>query len=198
MSFLGDKQLIEGDIEQYGKMFVDLRCQMRKRSIAADGIHLVTEWETGGSDANNLQIHTAEKLLKEFPQTDPYDAQAFFDGIRDGFIIDRYEDNDGTPVKCLCYFPCSEILSAHEVCYEDQENSITLTHRKIDDIINSAKFRRENYTQAQLDKYHILTAARRELNIVINNAFTDSNSLQEGLNICQSVIDKFAKITEKT
>ena len=89
-------------------MLSEIKAMIRCEVIKADGIHLVANWENGGSDAVDEPIHTAEALLKAYPETKREDAEAFYAGKRDGFVIRHWTDEHGRKVVDTAYFPTGE------------------------------------------------------------------------------------------
>ena len=116
-------------------MLSEIKAMIRCEVIKSHGIHLVAEWEEGGSDALDLPIHSVSELIGEFPETSQEDAEAFFAGERDGFVIRRWTDEHGRKVVDTAYFPTGE----HEerdgrsgaMHISDDESEITLKYSEM-------------------------------------------------------------------
>ena len=86
----------------------DAKALIRVASIKEFGVHIVAEWEDGGSDAIDFSIHTQDDLIKEFPETCREDAKAFFEGKRDGIFVRRWTDAHNRKVIDKAYFRIDE------------------------------------------------------------------------------------------
>ena len=82
------------------------------------GVHIVAEWDDGGSDAVDLPIYTKQEFKSEFPEAESADIDAFFRGEQDGFVVRKWTDEHGRSVTDKAYF-CSD--------YDGADNKVTLT-----------------------------------------------------------------------
>ena len=108
---------------------------IRAESIVKYGVHSIVEWENGGSDAVDLPIHTKLDFRKEFPNVNTGDLTDFFDGKRDGFVVDRIADDarDGEMMTYKVYY-----------CVQETDDSITILDNDGDIVI-------ERFTEVKID-----------------------------------------------
>lgn len=97
---------------------------IRQESIVNYGVHSVAEWESGGSDAVDLCIHTIADFKKEFPNAKENDVIDFFAGERDGFVVDKIADDerDGEIITYTVYY-CVSVFDDH-ICILDADGDI--------------------------------------------------------------------------
>lgn len=70
------------------------------------GVHIVSEWENGSSDATILPLYTATDFKREFPDADTQQVLAFYAGRGDGFVVREWQDDDGSKVTDKVYYCC--------------------------------------------------------------------------------------------
>ena len=102
---------------------------IRKVSIKHIGVHLVANWEDGGSDADVLPIHSAVEMLQEFPTADRDQVQAFFAGIQDGIQVRTWIDEHNRLVCDTIYYQLEEISENQNevsILLEDDLHSVQL------------------------------------------------------------------------
>ena len=101
---------------------------IRSESIKNYGVHSVAEWESGGSDAVTQCIHTKTDFRKEYPQAKTEDITDFFDGKRDGFVVDRQPDSkrDGEMITYRVYY-CVQETPDGEVTIFDNDGEIVIS-----------------------------------------------------------------------
>lgn len=146
-----------------------VRQAIRKLAIKEGGVHIVAEWKSGGSDAHDLPIYTKEELIKEFPNTKPEDAEAFFNGERDGFVIATWKDShhNNEEVTDTAWYPMFSENEDGSLFIENDNEAVDISFRTIftrDILIDNqynAKKRIKKLSDDDLEK--LMTSLRMSL-----------------------------------
>ena len=94
-----------------------------QEEIRKHGLHVVANWEGGGSDALDIPIHSLKELLDEYPETDKKEAKRFFNGEIDEIVIRTWTDDDHDDEKVVdtAYWPIDFSGSGEVYYYEDND-----------------------------------------------------------------------------
>ena len=77
---------------------------IRALSCKTIGVHIVAEWEDGGSDASDLSLYTAADFHRMFPDAPLADVLRFYEGKGDGFVVRIWTDEHGMKVTDRIYY----------------------------------------------------------------------------------------------
>ena len=120
---LTDDYMVESE-----RIQVSSKCRMRlfkdeiirsinRLSIEKYGVHIVANWEDGGSDACPDDIHTTEDFLKAYPTANSRDVFDFMAGIRDGITVRTWVDDHNRLVCDTIYYVGEVITEKDELVY---------------------------------------------------------------------------------
>lgn len=105
---------------------------VNRLSIQRYGLIVVANWADGGSDANVVEIYTAEAFMMEYPQARRDEVESLFEGRRDGFPIRTWVDDNDRIVCDSVYFvgdidKDTETLTELTYLIEDNKHALELT-----------------------------------------------------------------------
>ena len=96
------------------KYIKDLKPEHIQAEIAKHGIHIVANWEDGGSDAVDLNIFNTKQLREEYPEISVEDADAFFAGTKNELESNPYFDRFDREVQDTIYHPIDYLPKSKE------------------------------------------------------------------------------------
>lgn len=90
---------------------------VNRLSIEKYGVHIVANWEDGGSDAVTDDIHTTDDFFKAYPDAISRDVFDFFAGIRDGITVRTWVDDHNRIATDTVYYIGDITTDKNEVLY---------------------------------------------------------------------------------
>ena len=81
---------------------------IRKLSCEHIGIHIVAEWEDGGSDANELPLYTVADFMRSYPNADLQKVVNLYEGKGDNFVVRHWTDEHNRKVVDKVFYVLSE------------------------------------------------------------------------------------------
>lgn len=111
------------------KIKQEIEAYIRILTIKHFGVHIVSEWQRGGSDARDMKIHTEEKLLEAFPEAPRENVKAFFQGLEEGFIIEERRDSYNSPIRDRLWYPNTDKIGDN-IYVETHDEALTINIQK--------------------------------------------------------------------
>lgn len=116
---VSDERRMLHSLQSINNLRDDILHAIRRVSIKHHGVHIVANWEDGGSDAFVDDIHSVETMLHRFPTANIVDVEEFMAGRRDGIRVRTWIDDHSRLVCDTAYYHLDEIT--------DSEKDVSLT-----------------------------------------------------------------------
>lgn len=121
------------DVRDYNTELIQEKVKQHIMALSCKyiGVHIVANWEDGGSDAVVLPLYRVQDFIREFPYADKGDVIDLYEGRKDGFICRKWEDDNGNVVTDTAYFATDfRIDDPCEILFEDDKTSLTITMKR--------------------------------------------------------------------